>query len=472
VTAWAVLRAACSARERTVLAWLYAVFALLACIVAVSLPRRDSFLPLTFMILPTFFAWAGWFGRLVLLQRSWRATLMPGGAAGIASALGLASSATILLPALASAAWGAPFLLVLSGFVAMAAAGVLFVLLPRGLLPIAGLLPMALNAAGVPRLIVHGGATVLVPAITALLLLACAWRWRAVLLGGSGRAGDWSQPFMLAIGERGSFWRASGWRDPQAQLAARPRWMQPGRDLGDAGPARPVRAMRTWLGSPFAPLSARQWCLQAIGWVLVAAVAWGWIANARHPGDARALILVMMVFVGAGMVIAAPALRLQAFKRAAGAELAELALLPGWHGAAATRRVLLAAIAGPTGLSLAGTLVVVIGVATWLHEDAQRFAIVLVALAAIAVGGAAACLRALAGLSFGAPGRWLAILGACLLFVLTTSAFEHQVPRRWLLATGALWCALAVGSALALRSAWVRWQAQPHPFLAAEAARP
>jgi hypothetical protein len=471
MTAWAMLRASVPARERSVLCWFYGSFAVLACVIAVTLPKPDSKLPLLVMGLPTLLAWGGWFVRLLLLQRQMRTALLPGGDAAIVSALALALAATVALPALGATAWGLPWWLALSAFAAMAAAGALVLLLPRGIVPVIGLLPLAWDMAGIGPLAISGNAAIL-PASAAVLVAACAWRWMAVVRGGSGRLGEWSQPFVLAVGERGSLWRTSTWSDPSAQLAAQPGWMQAGVQLAGVGPSRPVRAMRTWLGGPFAPMSRRVLMVQVALWLLAAVAGWRWVATSRHGADAGGTVLAFVLLVGGAMLAAIPALRLQALKRATSAEMAELALLPGWGGTPVARGLVLAAVAGTLARTLAATALVAIGVAMWLHEDAQRFALVLVALLASSSAGAATCMRALAGQSFDALGGWLAVLVGGLLLVLTTTAFGERVMDGWLAATLAAWCALALWSALALRAAWSRWQAQAHPFLAAAPARP
>jgi hypothetical protein len=471
MNAWHTLRAACPARERSVVCWFYGGFALLACLLAATTPKQATTAAMIVLALPTILIWAGWFVRLLLLQREMRAALLPGGDAAVASALALAVAATVALPAALVATRGMPWWQALSAMAILAAGGSLVLLLPRGIVPVIALLPMGFDAAVAGRIAISRSDAIL-PAAAAALLLACAWRWRAVLRGGAGRLGEWSQPFVLAVGERGSFWRTSAWSDPRAQLAARPRWMRAKPPLAGVGPGRPVPAMRTWLGGPFSPLSGRVLLVQAAAWLLIAAVGWRWVATSGHDADAGGTLLGLVIIVGGATLAAAPALRLQAFKRAASGEMAELALLPGWGGAPAARRLLLAAVAWPMARTLAATVLVAIGVAAWLHEDALRFAIVLVALCAMAATAAALCLRALEGRSPGAAGRWLVGLVGALLLILTTTAMGERATSGWLETTLAAWGALALWSALASRAAWSRWHAQAHPFLAAAPARP
>ncbi|MGN6113481.1 MAG: hypothetical protein ACTHOC_10880 [Luteimonas sp.] len=471
MNAWAALRAACPARERSVLCWFYGGFALLAGLVSAALPKLDLTAVMTVLALPTIFVWAGWFVRLLLLQREMRLALLPGGDAAVASALALAVAATVALPAALVATRGMPWWQALSAMAILAGGGALVPLLPRGIIPVIALLPMGFDAVGAGRVAIARSEAIL-PAAAAMLLLACAWRWRAVLRGGTGRLGEWSQPYVLAVGERGSLWRTSAWSDPSAQLAARPRWMRAKPPLAGVGPANPVPAMRTWLGGPFSLLSGRMVAAQAATWLFIAAIGWRWIATSRRAADAGGMMLASAIIVGGVTLALAPALRLQAFKRAASGEMAELALLPGWGAAPAARRLLLAAVARPMARTLAATVLVTIGAAAWLHEDALRFAIVIVALCAVAATAAAACLRALAGQSLGVTGRWLAGLVGVLLLILTTTAMGGRVMPAWLATTMAAWSALALWSVIASRAAWSRWHADPHPFVAAVPASP
>jgi hypothetical protein len=462
--ALAALRAACSSRERKVLALVYAGFAAFALLgAATDFPRRGE-LALVLLSLPTFFIWAGWFTRVLLLQRHAQAELLPGAGAMAAGAVGAATVATVLLPALLVIALGVHPSLALACFAGVAALGALFMLLPRGIAAMAGLAPMALNALGVGALLRSLHAPMLVPALAAIAVLATAWCWSALARSTSATRTSWSQPLLFVIGVRGSFWGVGRWGDPDARLAAQPGWLLPGRRLGNAGPDRPVTAMRNWLGVPFAPAAPWQWVAKTVAWLLLSALLWRW-AESGHIGSAS-ILQSLLLCLGASVLLLSYAMRLQAFKQARSAEMAELALLPGWGGNEAARWSLLSAIALP--MAVAGGVVmaatVVAGIA--FHDDGLRLALVVVAGTAICVLAATLCVRLLCGIVVEAPGKWLAVLAGIVLFSTTTPAFDLDQSPTWAVVALAEWLSVAAGGAIALRAAWARFRAMPHAFLA------
>ena len=466
--ALATIAAACGRRERGWLLLGYAVFALLAVAMVGKLsPRmRDQGL-LLILMLPTFLLWTAWFSRALLLHLEARAACIPALSREVGNGLAWMVVATVLLPGALLAMAGTAPLIAFAGLASIALAGLLFALLPRGVAALASLLPMLWQNL-VPAHMLDGVSPPLAwPLAGAALALLVAWRWRVIVRSGAGMdAVSWRQPMLFAMGRRGSFWGGRDMADPQVQIALKPRWMQRLGTVDGLGPQRPVAALRAWLGAPFALLSWRQWLVQGVLLLAIGAVVWRALLHDHHgTRDAWPMAQLFGLAVGGSVLVATYAMRLQALRRQASGELAELALLPGWGGPAQARRTLLWAIAQPMGRMLALGLLLVAVLGVLAGDDVLRMALQLAMVLSLAALGGLLCLRALGAREMRPYWTWIMLLAGAPLFGFTAVALQtdsSQVLPEWMTV---IWSMLGLLALALLWRAWRRFRVRPHPFL-------
>jgi hypothetical protein len=464
----ATVTAACSARERWWLLAVYVLFAAITVLLARRPPRHAGAEGLLMvLLLPTFFLWAGWFARLLLLQLQARAARIPGLQRDVAAALAWMALATLLLPALALGLAGVDVAFAAVWLACIALAGLLFALLPRGIAALTGLTPMLSKALGLDALAAAFPVGTALPLLAVALALLVAWRWRAIVRGGEAlQATSWRQPLLFAMAQRGSFWGGRDLADARVQVAIKPRWMLRVDGIGQAGPARPVQAMRIWLGTPFTALSGRQLLGQLALLLVVGVLCWRMFLHDGHDAaGAWAMAQYFGLFVGGAILVATFAMRLQGLYQRHGGELAELALLPGWGDAGRLRRTLLQAVARPLAAAFALVLLVVAGVGIAAGDDVPRMALLLLVTATMALLGAVLCLRALAGSAQRSFGNWLLLLAGIPLSGLTAVALSSAASPAWQQRMLLAWLLVALACGAGLVRAWRRFDARPHPFL-------
>jgi hypothetical protein len=464
----ATLVAACSARERWWLLGVYALFVAIAVLLAQHPTREEGAKGLLMvLLLPTFFAWAGWFSRLLLLQLQARAARIPGLQRDVVATLAWMALATVLLPALALELAGVDVVFAAAGLACIALAGLLFALLPRGIAALAGFTPMLSKVLGLDAVTTTWPATTTLPLLAVALALLVAWRWHAIVRGGEALvATSWRQPLLFAIAQRGSFWGGRDLADARVQIAIKPRWMLRVGGIEQAGPLRPVQAMRIWLGTPFTALTWRQRLGHLALMLVVGVLCWRMLLHDRHDAaGAWTMAQCFGLFIGGAILVATFAMRLQALYLRHSGELSELALLPGWGDAGHLRRTLLQAVAQPMGAAFALVLLVVAGVGIAAGDDAARMALLLLSTVTVALLGAMLCLRALAGIALRPWGNWLLLLVGVALSGSTAVALDSDASPAWQQGMLLAWLLVALACGAGLLQAWWRFQARPHPFL-------
>jgi hypothetical protein len=462
VNARATLMIAGTGAGRAMLLVAYAGFAVLAAILATAPMPQGATMVLYMLALPTVLLWAGWFARLLLLQREATTARLPGVGRSVLGALALAAAASILVPAALVAWLGMAPAIAVGGLACAAASGLLFMMLPRALAPLIGFLPMFLRASGLGHLFATIDPAVLVPGLAAASGLLSALLWTRLARIETVSSGAWTQPFLFLAGERGSFWNTRMVDD--TATAARPRWLQP-RVRDGSGPSRPVAAMRTLLGAPFAPLGPKQLAMNILLSIVGAVLVWRWLQSYgyRNPGEALSQAQALVLAGGGAGIVASYAMRLQQLRGRASGTMAELALLPGWGDGAGARRTLLAAIGRPLGIASAALLAIMLALALAAHDGPALTAILLLGVAGITLSGAALCLRALRGRELEAGSKWALILAGVLLYALTSAALDRG--GAWLAVAGGAWLALCAGAMAAALPAWRELHGWPHPFL-------
>lgn len=427
--------------------------------------------------------WAGWVPRLLLLQVDARDGRVPGVAAAVRRTLVLTVPLTVLLPAAVLVIAGADAALAVPALVAASAAAVLLATLPAWVwlgacfLPLAAMLVYGIAARlPVPPGLRADASWLFQPpwlaALAAALVVLAAGRWNAIVSGRTrSGGGPWSAPAVLA--NRTGTWGAAWMVDSGAQL---PEWFWPAGQTVKGNPTDPARQIRVLLGTPFAPLTRRQWLFQ---WG-VAAVALAVVALNLVPAGQGASTGVLSSFLkgfveggvaggvlgGGAVLIGMFGTRLDKMVRRPSGELPELALLPGMGGARATGH-LLRAVFGMPAKSLLGGSVILLALLAAAGVDAPGLAWSMVACAGIGLLTAQVCLRPLAGLRML---RWWGYLhvGLGLLLLVATMGLaingQGSAPQAATV-LAVLWAAVVLASSLQIAHAWRRIKARPHPFV-------
>ena len=417
--------------------------------------------------------WAIWLARVAAVQVAGRGLRLPRIDADVIWALGFAFVLTVLAPA-GLASWaGVDPRIAYGGMMVGALAGTLLMLLP-GIVVVGALTVI--------------GWTVLVVVAVPLDWPDFAWPkvdlelfqrlpWAALALA-LAVVGCWQATLRDRDGSNRLMWRSavlnfatadaeSG--NDQVVRAQVPDWLWPTGQIEPGGPARPVRAMGAWLGTPFAPLSRAQLAVQlgAAGAIVTLIVA--------YQLRGGSLSLLSSLLVGAALVggvipiVLQYGLRLDAIRWQRSAEWSELALLPGWVDAATARTLLLRAVFTPIATLSAGLLLVLLALAVSNGVDAIGVGLLVLAVLAVALASAVICLRALAGQRLdpaGMVGCCLAGIGLPVLSVYAgLSNLRGYLDGLGGLALGSAWVlALAFLSITGYR-AWCRFQALPHAFV-------
>lgn len=484
---WRTLRAAASLPLRmglsvTAVAWACAVALVLALVPDKALAQR--------IVVPVAAAgvavlWSAWVPRLLLLRMAGDAGLVPGMGASVQRALAAAVLATVLLPAVLLVFAGSAPALVFPAMVAAAAAGMLLALLPAWTWLAACFLPMA-------AMLLHVIVSRLPPdlqpsvdlgwlfqpprlaALAAILVMLVVLRWRRVAHRGvQDGTPAWRQPSVLA--HRDGSW---GRNRSLARSGELPEWFWPAGQTGRAGPGDPVRAIRVLLGTPFAPLTRRQWLLQwGIGALAMVIVALYLVPDTTGTDAGSNVASFLQGFVQgglagglmgiAGVMIGMFGGRLERLVRRASGETSELALLPRLGSAPQARRHLLRAVFGAPARGLVLGTVALLALGLGAGIGPAGLAGIVLACGAVGLLTVQTCLRPLAGLPML---RWWGYLqvGAALLLLVTTltQAIEGwSAPPAVTALVATLWAAVLLAAALQIRQAWQRILARPHPFL-------
>ncbi len=424
--------------------------------------------------------WAVWCSRLLLLRmeaQAWRMPVLP---AAIPVALLHMLLATVAVPAaLLVLLAGAEPVLATSCLMLAAMAALFAAMLPRWFYlamcfaPLAWLIlsSFAIRIWGLDALKVDFSmlfASWQLPWLAVLAALAAAWRWRAIVRDAGAPLSPWRQPTVLAS-QAGASSGDTGVMDPNQWQTWMLDWLWPAGQASHAGPERPLRAMRTILGTPFAPLAPSQVVTQVgIGALAMVALA----LMATTDLDHEKLRSVMNGGLagglgGGGMVLVGMyGWRLEQLRRRTAGEMAELALLPGWGTAAQARHILLLAAARPMAHAALWATVVLAALCVVLGVGIPGMAWLLVAVIGMCLLAMLACLRPLSGQAMLPP--WMFVLVAAAMAMLVATTLVATRPdwsaaiAEWL-AGG--WLAFYLACGIGLAKAWRRYRARPHPFV-------
>ena len=422
--------------------------------------------------IPTFFWWAFVSSRTIKILRDADKLILPAPMQAISSAFFLQIILTIIIPSILCALLGSNFVYALTTLTAIAAAGLLFMLLPRYW--------------GIPMVIVPslwGKLTQykLIPAtdsndyliflsvLAACMVAMALWRFYRLRYF-DGDIHSWRSPMALLPDGANGWGVANGSKSDSGELITSGMYFEPAVQRADTN--SPKLALRTYLGLPFMPLTRRsqykQFFLVGISYLFVILVYVFDIfkdANNDIPRD-TALAAGLLSLFGLGFTFSAVLVRLQALYSKDNAELAELALLPGWKNVQNARSVLLTVIAQHIGrtllLPVSATFIAVTFIPSESNSGYFLVALFIITSILLAAGYG---LNIISGKK---PSPWLLGFVCVSLFIfyliqLLLSLKSQESANQWFGMLG--WVAFLLFAILYFTYAWRPFQNREHPFL-------
>lgn len=444
----------------------FALFSLIAVLADDADTGKYGHVVVMLLAIATGMLWFGWFSRTLLLRLDAGAELTPGLGPAIARALAGVFAATVLLPGCVLAFAGIEPAFALGALTAAAMAGLLVAWLPGMAMAALGVLPLLLSVLHdfVPQLPVLQLLTPVSPAHWLLpgcgLALLAWWRWRVLARASTaGRTSSrWLRPVLLVptISRR----RDEDGRPRSAASVHVLPWLYPRRIAAGVGPDKPVRALRIWLGAPFAPLAMRYWLFQAGLFALVPLI----LLNIGLTAAMKPIILSAPIVGWLIGWFVEPITRLDHLQRTTNGEMGELALLPGLGGSAALRGRLLRIVFGTRAWGLLLCLLALYVALAVQGAGFGRYALGTLIVVAVTATGTWLVLRSLAGRPFPKPGSVLLLLmglGLLLPGVFTLFHLPATIPP-W---QPVAWSTMLVVAGIGTARAWRCFHARPHPFL-------
>lgn len=468
----AMLRACATGSARAFAGIAYGLFAVGALLIHLAgKPVAGVFV----LAMATAVLWGLWFSRILLLHIEAKAKQIPALVAELPWALGIAATLSVLLPALLLSAMGGDFVFVVSALCAAAAGALVGAMLPTSWYLAMCFAPLVILIVGdaIERqfgahafqlsAFVNIGQT---PWLALLLALVAFWRWRMIVRhAGTPQASAMRRP-MVTLALHGVGWgdafsgNINQWR---GQL---PDWMWPAGKIEGGGPQRPVMSIRCVLGTPFAPLGAKQLMIQfGFGAALVI-----YLMSRLSDVDFQTGALIGGVMGGlcsaAAVMVLMYGQRLATVYTQSASELTELALLPGLGAAPLARRRLLQAVAWGPAAMYAIALLVFVALGLGMEMTIAAIGLLLASLLGTALMTVLACLRPLTGVATWPMRMILTFIPAALLLLINSGVVANPkaaaVAWPWL---GGAWLLLYVVFGVLIVGTWRRLQARPHPFL-------
>lgn len=465
-----LLRHGASLLQRVLAVLLSGAFVVAAGLVLATLdPPQRAPVALVLAGIAVMVLWGVWVSRLVLLHSEARQARMPGVGRAIGGTLAVVSLGSVVLPGMLFAAVGMNPLLAAAVLAVGACAGLVVALLPRIIYFALCFAPLLIGVIG--ALWTRWGPPLdlgtawrpdptdvfwLVPPLLALAV----WRWHSVTL--QADRPDMSVWWQPAVASSPRALAGAGWFSGGAESQQLPDWMWPAGQTSGAGPARPVRAMRALLGTPFAPLSGTQILVQlGVGAIALLYLLLQGLADGGDPG-----VLVGGVIGGGGVLVVMYGQRLESMYRKPAGETDEFALLPGFGDAAAQRAHLLRAVLWSPSWACAIILAMLLAIGLLMGTGPRLLALMMMSGLGLVLLTAVGCIRPIAGQRLDGV-RMLLLAGPVLLLALVTIAYALRAEGGGVVALvlALLWVVVyAVGGGLLLSSVR-RFRSRPHPFI-------
>jgi len=295
---------------------------------------------------PAFFCWAFVSSRLLKIIRDTDKWLIPAMMKGVVAAVLLQALITIIIPTALLAFVGYDFFFGIICLTAVAACGLLFMLLPRTFGVSMSLLPTLFTKLVSYEILpaIETNEFFAVITITTTIMLGISfWRFHR-LRSFEGDITAWNTPMAL-MPDAANGWGLKSETDSNSKhLLTGGIRFEPA--LLTTTPLNsPKLAMRSILGAPFMPLTARsqikKWLL--LGGAYLILPSYMAYSMSGNSGGSISLSAVMGAYwislLGLGISLSAALMRLNTLYARDNAELAELALLPGWHNGRNARQL-------------------------------------------------------------------------------------------------------------------------------------
>ena len=265
---------------------------------------------------------------------------------------------TIIIPSILCALLGSNFVYAMTALTVVAAGGLLLMLLPRYLGILMFLIPSFFSRLTAYMIIpaTDSNDYLIFLSVLAVSMVALAlWRFYRLRYF-DGAINSWrSSMALLPDGANG--WGVSNWsKSDSGELLTSGVYFEPAVQRADTN--SPKLALRTYLGLPFMPLTRRsqykQFFLVGIFYVFfISYYVFDIFKDEKNDSLIDTVMAVGLISVlGLGFTFSAALMRLQALYSKDNAELAELALLPGWENVQNARSLLLTVIAQHIGRAL------------------------------------------------------------------------------------------------------------------------
>ena len=301
--------------------------------------------------IPALFWWAFVASRTLKILRDADHLLLPSPMTPIITSLAFQAIITIVIPSMVCGLLGGNFLETLFNLIALAACGLLFMLVPRYLSISMCLIPNFMTSLEKQGFIPQSNSNeylFLISILTVILVSLVFSRFRQ-LRAFDGELSAWKSPMAL-LPDAVNGWNSTGWAKSDNG-----KMLNLGVSFEAAvEPASAVRqslALRTFLGGAFMPLTMRGRLKQIfflmfiyIGIPTLMVFTTTQDSNADRSMNA-ALAICWVIFVGLTMTLGSILFRLQLLYSKDNTELAELALLPGWKSGSQARSLLFKVIA-------------------------------------------------------------------------------------------------------------------------------
>lgn len=330
-----------------------------------------------------FFWWAFISSRLLKVLRDTDQWLLPAPMRAVGSAILLQMIFTIIVPATLHALLGRGFFIAAISLTAVAASGLLFMLLPRYLGISMSLGPALFNKLVENRLLPATDTVefyVSFIALTLMMLAIAGWRFHR-LRSYEGDTSRWSTPMAL-MPDGANGWGVQTWsKSESGQLMINGISFEPAIDAGTSKSSD--LAMRTYLGAPFMPLTkssrTKQTLLMGFAYLVLPVYMAYSISKdtSRDISTTAAMAAFWVCLIGLGIAFSAALVRLRTLYTRDNTELAELALLPAWNGNRNARELLTGVILRYMGYSLLLPIIIAMAALAFVEtKDHDGFMII------------------------------------------------------------------------------------------------
>lgn len=471
--AWQTTRACVVGSVGIMLTLIYlAALFISALVYAYSTPVAAAQTLLAISGIATFFWWSFISSRLLKVLRDTDAWLLPAPTKAMGASVLLQMLITIIIPSALHALLGSGFLLAVISLTALSACGLLFMLLPRYLGITMTLLPSLFNKLVASRLLPPTDSIEFLAgffALTLALVLLAMWRFFR-LRQYEGDTSLWSAPMAL-MPDAANGWGIQQWsKSKSGDLIINGITFEP--TIHASTPGSPALAMRMLLGTHFMPLTKRsrtkQMLIMAMAYLLLPLFMAFAVSTdrSRDVSTTAAMAAYWVCLIGIGISFSAVLVRLRTLYTRDNAELAELALLPGWTDKHKARRLLSGILVRHMAHALLLPIIIAVTALMFIEtKDHDGFIILASLLGTCLLIGAGYVMNIISG---NQPRAFLVALVFIAAFLISLIQLILSVQSKTLVfalfALPVWWVFLAIALAY-LYFSWRPFLHRAHPFL-------